>query len=228
VKISCLFILLFALLPAAPAAAALPTISCHCFQDRSFEASRPAAADPYLLATTQNSLMAAVFDLDKKSVVRERMAGTPGETLWVAHYLADRCGLPASDLRKAHDKSGSWSTAAAASCAQDVLGVRFATLLEADGPEQAWAAAVVDEVVIARLGADPEAVEQIRLRGGSNAELVLAVYLARNGARSPAEIHADIMAGLATWGQLLERGGGKAAMIEQDIRQLVKLNNGLL
>jgi hypothetical protein len=211
---------LFSLVLPVPVAAA-PAISCHCFQDRSFDAVRPAAADPYLLATTQSSLLATAFGVDKKELVRARMTGTPGEALWVAHYLADRCGRSAARSMAAYDKSGSWK-AAAAGCEMGKLGDRFAVLLEANAASEALASVAADEIVTTRLGADPKSIEQIRARGGSNAELVLAAFLARKGDRSPGEIYADITAGRATWGQMLERTGGTASSIAGDIRSLVE------
>ena len=44
---------LAALLPAPGLAA--PAAACHCYRDRAFDPARPAAADPYILATTRSS-----------------------------------------------------------------------------------------------------------------------------------------------------------------------------
>lgn len=68
--------------------AANPTISCHCFQDRSYNPRQPAAIDPYLLATTQNSLIAAVYQVPKRDLVRSKMTGTPNDEIWVSHHQA--------------------------------------------------------------------------------------------------------------------------------------------
>ena len=68
------------------------TVNCHCFQDRAYDPQRAYAADPYFLATTQNSLLANLFGLSKKDVVRAKMAGANGDSLWVSHYLAKKSG----------------------------------------------------------------------------------------------------------------------------------------
>jgi len=55
---------------------AIPAISCHCFTDRSYDAARPAAADPYFLASIQNSFIAIVFNTDKNNIVIKKQQGT--------------------------------------------------------------------------------------------------------------------------------------------------------
>ena len=96
---------------AAPAAQAVSTPSCHCFRDRSFDPERPSAADPYLLATTQNTLFSLVFEVPKKSVVQAKMTGTTGANLWVAYWVAARSGLRAEDLLEARRGSNGWTSA---------------------------------------------------------------------------------------------------------------------
>jgi hypothetical protein len=61
-----LFLLIFSL-TAASTALAMPAINCHCFQDRAFDPAKPSAADQYYLATTQNRLLAAVFDQPRRN-----------------------------------------------------------------------------------------------------------------------------------------------------------------
>jgi len=75
-------IILLILLPMP--ALAIPAISCHCFTDRSYQPSRPAAADPYFLATTQNSFFAVVFNVEKKNIVIKKQQGCFCDTgCWV-------------------------------------------------------------------------------------------------------------------------------------------------
>jgi len=215
------FSLFVLLLPAA--APANPIISCHCFQDRSFNPAKPGAADHYFLATTQNSLLAVTFGLEKRAVVREKMSGTPGEQLWVAHYLAERGGMPPALLLATHDRSNSWLAAATLlNIEPGVLVPRFAALLAEDAGDGPLAAAVVDEIVMARLGITQEEVEEIRVRGGSNAELILAAYLGRRGGRPAADLHAEVASGRATWGQLLSSLPDTARTIEEEIRRLLQ------
>ena len=82
------------LLPVAGRAA--PATACHCYQDRSFDPARPAAADPYILATTRSSLLSAAFGVDKRSLVSAVMTGTAAEDLWVASWAGARTGRPSA------------------------------------------------------------------------------------------------------------------------------------
>lgn len=104
--------IIFLLVLVSPALA-IPTVTCHCFQDRSFDPQHPAAVDPYLLANARNSLFAAAFKVEKSTVVRAVMAGSAPEELWVGHYLAvktlsRKTGRPAKTLFNEVRSGGSW------------------------------------------------------------------------------------------------------------------------
>ena len=75
----CMVLLLPLSTPAAPA------ITCHCFTDRSYDPSRPTLADPYFLATTQNSFFAALFTADKKMIVMKKQSGSSAEGRLIAN-----------------------------------------------------------------------------------------------------------------------------------------------
>src|ERR1700674_2872890 len=83
--ISLIFLLIFPL-----SAQAMPTITCHCFTDRSYDAARPAAAEHYLLATTQNSCFSLVFNADKKTIVIKKQQGTSSDDLWIGYWVASK------------------------------------------------------------------------------------------------------------------------------------------
>ena len=75
--------LLLATIALSSPAQAIPTITCHCFTDRSYDPARPALADPYFLAMTQNTLFALTFKIDKKTVVIKKQQGVKtGATTW--------------------------------------------------------------------------------------------------------------------------------------------------
>ncbi|MRR37336.1 hypothetical protein EG829_22315, partial [bacterium] len=81
-----LMLLLFAPLPAW----AIPAITCHCFTDRSYDPASPTLADPYFLATTQNSFFATAFNVEKKTIVMKKQKGDSTADLWVAYWIASR------------------------------------------------------------------------------------------------------------------------------------------
>ncbi|HZV82147.1 MAG TPA: hypothetical protein VFF53_08275, partial [Geobacteraceae bacterium] len=82
-------------------ARAIPAITCHCFTDRSYDPARPALADPYFLATTQNSFFAEVFNMDKKNLVMKKQQGTASDDLWIAYWVAVKTGMSPDALLKA-------------------------------------------------------------------------------------------------------------------------------
>ena len=88
-------------------ASAAPT--CHCFQQRSFSANDPAAVEPYLLATTNNSLLAVAFNIPKRSIVKDKMGGARDADLWVGYGLAPAYPLEAQVLIDKKLAFKSWS-----------------------------------------------------------------------------------------------------------------------
>jgi hypothetical protein len=202
--------LVLATLPIEAAA----VVSCHCFRDRSFDPSRPAAADPYVLATAQNSVMAAVFGLEKKALVQAKMTGAANEDLWLAHFAASRTGLRPAELLDARARAGSWGEALGAlGIDPERLGGGIPALLERRGSDALLASAVVDAVAAERLAAGPEQLKALRAAGATDAEAVAGALLYRL-AGTPAEQNLDaVRKGAATWGGLFHAAGIEPAAI---------------
>ncbi len=217
--------LLAALLGLASASSgdAASAIACHCFRDRSFDRARPAAADPYVLATSQSSLLASAFGAAKKDLVQARMTGTPGADLWIAHYAAARAGLKASELLALRARSSDWAAAlAAAGVGPGRFPGAFGALLARAPGDGALASAVVDAVLTQRLGVSPEIVAALRAAGATDPEAVAAALLGRlRGASDPSPL-AEVRAGRATWGELFARVGMEPAAIDDAVARLVR------
>jgi hypothetical protein len=211
------------LLPLAGAAAANSIVSCHCFQERAYDPARPQAADPYLLATVQNTFMAAVFDLNKRDLVQAKMGGTSGDRLWVAHYLARGHGVAASTLLAARQRSSSWRGALQAmNLGMPKAGERFAGLLQDDGGEALLGGGAADEVLQQRLGTAASTLERLRFRGAGTAEVIFCAVLAGTSKRSPLDLHEDFTSGRRTWGQMFEAVGLQpGAPLESELRRLL-------
>lgn len=215
-----LALLLLAL--AAPALAG-PGVSCHCFQDRSYDPANPSGADPYVLATTQNSLLAAAFGVEKKGIVSAKMTGTVGEDLWVAHWAAAKLGLRADDLLDARGRAPGWSEALGGlGIGNDRLGSGAAELLGRPGADASLARVAVDEVVTARLGVTSADLAAVRALGASDTEAVAAAVLSRLTGRPPAELRQTVATGKASWGALFHGAGVKPGEIEDEVRRLVR------
>jgi hypothetical protein len=214
--------LLLALVAAAAVPAegrAAPTAICHCFKDRSFDPAKPAAADPYILATTRSSLLSAALGPGKGSLVKAVMGGTAPDDLWVAHWAGARTGQGGDALLAAKEAKGSWRAALAGS--KD-LGAAFDRALASSASDAALAALAVDDVLVGRVGASPEELALLRAAGARSEEVVLAALLSVR-LRTPAmPILARVRSGAGTWGTALRDAGLAPQDMDGMVRGLVR------
>lgn len=212
-------VIFFLLLP-LPAAAA-PAITCHCFTDRSFDPGSPAKADPYFLATTQNSFFALVFNADKKDIVMKKQQGISSDDLWVAYAVAsESCSSPEL-LLKVKKNAETWTEVLTPT---DALGVRFSAALKARSSSAQLAAAVVDEMFRRhKVLAGPE-LTALRQAGATSQELVLAAVLSARTRQPAQQIFQKVKKGSATWGALLQTAKIDTRNMQQEISGVLKLN----
>jgi hypothetical protein len=209
-----------ALLAAAPPAArAESAAGCHCFRDRTFEPDRPAAADPYILATTRSSLLSAAFGPSKRELVQAVMTGTPAEDLWIAHWAAARTGRRADELLGAKEKAESWKAALAGVRG---LGEPFSKALAAGGDPRTLAALAVDDTLVARMGAKPEGLRALRAAGASTEETVLAAVIEAKTGEPVRPLVVLVQAGRVTWGSVLRDAGIAPKELDAIVRALVR------
>jgi len=213
-RLTLLLALLAVLLMAAVDAVADPVVTCHCFQDRSLDPQRPAAADPYLLATTQNTLLASAFGLAKKDVVRAKMAGASGDRLWVLYYLSAHAGIPPEAIAAARQQAGDWRSAALLLHLDPAaFSPSFVSALLRRAEEGVLAAAAADATLVDFCAVEPAAVAGLRAAGASNAETILAALLARKTGRSGVELLVRVRSGDTTWGLLIQEAAVDPAQI---------------
>jgi hypothetical protein len=216
-----------ALASAGPARAE-SAVSCHCYRDRTFDLERPAAADPYVLATTRSSLLSAAYGVPKADLVRTAMAGTAADDLWIAHWGAARAGRTAEAMLEARKQRGSWSAVfRGLQAGEDVeAAVRAAEAraggLQQDPAHDALARLAVDDVLAARLGADPATVRAFRADGASSEETVLAVVVQRHLGVPALPLLRHVRAGGTTWGRLLHESGVTPKDLDGIVRGLVR------
>lgn len=213
------FLFLFMLLYLAIPAHAASTMTCHCFQDRQYLPQQKHAADPYFLTTTQNALMAVWFGVEKRSLVKAKMSGTDGDTLWIAHYLARQSDLSPQDVGRVYAKEGNWESVIETLDISSRLDSR--RLSQLDHPDE-LAASIVDATLAQALNTKAETLDRLRAEGLGNKELILAVFLARvRDDDDPLHILRLYQEG-QSWGKLLhDRGLSDSKAIEQAWRVLL-------
>ncbi|MDT8396780.1 MAG: hypothetical protein RRA32_10110 [bacterium] len=156
--------------------------NCHCFKDRAFDPARPASADPYVLATARNSLVAAAAGITKGQVVKMRMTGAGETDVWLESYLASEAG-------KADTGSPAYKAA------------------EKAGDRDAMAAALADRVLARTYRADNETISGLRKAGADTATVALSLFVSSRIEPSPAEIFARVNSGKTTWGKTVSALG---------------------
>lgn len=196
-------IILLILLPMP--ALAIPAITCHCFSERSYQPSRPAAADPYFLATAQNSFFAVVFNVEKKNIVIKKQQGTSSDDLWIAYWVASGSGKSPEVLLGSRQNRENWNEVIAPlHLPAKSLGTRFSKALSMKSTSGRLAEAVVDELFMRyRLLGEAE-LAAIRQAGASSQELIIARLIASKTGQSANQVYLEVKRGSGTWGSLLQ------------------------
>ncbi len=205
-------------------AGAIPAITCHCFTDRSYDPARPALADPYFLATTQNSFFAEVFGVDKKSLVMKKQQGAASDDLWIAYWVGSKMGMSPESLLKARQERGQWKDVLAPlRPSAKVVGTRFAALLNGKGSQPLLAEAVVDELFRSRQLLPDKELAALRQAGASNQEVILATVIAARTRQPARQIYLGVKNGSRTWGAHLQGAKIDTKNMQQEVADLLHL-----
>jgi hypothetical protein len=206
-------------------ARAMPAITCHCFTDRTFNSTKPAAADGYFLATTQNSFFSFVFTTDKKSVVMKKQQGTSPDDLWVAYWVASASAATPESLLKAKLPDISWKQVTAPlHLSSKKLGVHFSAALNADAATARLAEAVVDELFLANHLLDQGELAALRKFGATNQELILSTVIASKSHQPAIQLCRDVRSGAKTWGSLLIAAQIDTKNMQSEIIRILKVH----
>ena len=156
--------------------------NCHCFKDRAFDPMQPASADPYVLATARNSLVAAASDITKGKVVKMRMTGAEETDVWLELYLETERGK------------------------EDAVSPAFKTAEKA-GDREAMAAVLADKVLARTYRVEEETISRLRGAGANTAGVTLSLLIYERTGRDPGNIFAEVTDGKTTWGKTISSLG---------------------
>jgi hypothetical protein len=214
-------ILILLILPVP--ALAIPAITCHSFTDRSYDAQRPTAADPYFLATTQNSFFAAAFGIDKREIVIKKQEGVSADDLWVDYWLASLSGADPDFLLRERKTKGSWrQVLTPLAIPAKSLGLRVSGALKSNASDERVAKAVIDELLLRFRFYGEVELAALRRAGAGNQELILAGLIASKSTRPATRLYHDVKGGHASWGALLQQAKISPSAIEADVSTLVR------
>ena len=203
-------------------ALAVPVITCHCFTDRSFDASSPALADPYFLATAQNSFFAALFKVDRKTIVLKKQSGTSADDLWVAYWIASKSGMNPELLLEALGKKGSWKEAVVSlGFSAKPLGERLTAEIASGASAVRLSGGIVDGVLLRHRMLNERELVMLRKEWASNQEVIITSLVAAKLRRPAIGIYRDVKKGSKSWGAFLEEAKTESAVMQSEFAVLL-------
>lgn len=207
-------------------AMAIPAITCHCFTDRVYDPAHPTMADPYFLAATQNSYFAAVFGIEKKTIVIKKQKGASADDLWIAYWLTSKTGRDPEGLLRERNNKESWGQVVTSlTIPTTSMGGNLVAALKANTVDERLAEAIVNELLLQYRIHNEQDLSALRNAGAGNQELILAGLIAAKIRQPAMQLFREIKEGSASWGEMLQRAKISPSEIESEVTNLVMASN---
>lgn len=202
---------------------AVLAMPCHCFSERDYDPGEPAAADPYYLATSQNSFFSIVFDMEKKNVIfAKQKPRATAEGLWVLNWLASITNRDVQELKREFRTNGNWrNSIEGAGIKKNLLPGGFLELLQSGADDARLSRFIVDHLLIEKSMIAADILQELRGQATSNEETILATLLGLKTGTLATQIHQSVISGETTWGTLLLKAGMNGREMVQEINSLV-------
>lgn len=214
---------LFCLLVYLPSTAS--AMSCHCFTDRDFNSAEPAAADPYYLATVQNSFYSIIFNIKKSKVVlAKQKPGATAEALWIKKWIVAKNGQSMQGKAVKKTDETSWLEALeTAGVDTGNLPADFVAQLVAGDSDTQLSNYIVNDLLRTKGIASAETLQPLQQATASNQETIIAAVLSSKLGNDAIDLLQLVRDGKTTWGSLLRDAGMNGREMVAEIRSLVKL-----
>lgn len=205
----------------------VPTLSwsmaCHCYSQKNYDPNNPTSADPYLLATAQNSLVANIYNVAKKKVVlAKQKASTTSERLWVAHWVAERTVFTPGELLKARYRNASWQEALAIlNIDTQSFGRDFMQALGTLDTDVNLSQFVVNDVLRTNQISTEEQLKVLRQLGSNDAETIISSLLALKTNQPASEFYNSVKLGGASWGSHLVSAEIDGTQMVEEIKEML-------
>ncbi len=209
---------------------AKPTINCHCFRDRSFDAQKLHAADEYFLATAQNSFFASRFGISKKTVVIKKQKGMTAEELWLTYWLAEKGEMSLDQLLFRRHNDESWrSIVEQLALDETIIGRPFSDAIRGDVAQAASTEDVpfyldqliVDQILVKQGLYSTEVLQRLRQGGATNKMVLLLLALSEQSSHNAESLFAQVITDGRSWGELVNQYQLNVKQLPEQFKRLL-------
>lgn len=165
-------------------------VSCHCFQNRSYNPSDRFAADDYILATGFNNLLARVFDVPHRQIVLLKMKeGVNEDELLIGMYVSRKSGEELEKILGKRRAGKTWAAILAALTPEgDAQHDEVLSRIYAGAKPGEAASLAADAIVREFYRVPPEEIQELRRAGLDKKEINLVLLLAHASEAKPEKL----------------------------------------